>query len=107
MFKTIFLVFLSQVAISRAQELDSRCPTTVPNLKLAHASDCTRFMICSWGRIFEQTCPGGNHFNPVAKECQSPALAGCQNPIVTPPTSPIVPGETTTVSDSNLSVSNS
>ncbi|CAL1291488.1 unnamed protein product [Larinioides sclopetarius] len=62
------------------------------NGSLPNPKNCTSFYSCSEGEARLVRCPRGLHFDPEAKECKSPCLAGCDSSVQCPFEIPIPKG---------------
>lgn len=62
-------------------EADGQCPELYDpdnEVFLPHASDCTKYYICTWGGVpVVQNCPAGLHWNKNVNQCDWPGLAKC------------------------------
>ncbi|XP_069970434.1 antigen WC1.1 [Penaeus vannamei] len=51
------------------------CPS--PNGLFPHPQDCSKYLNCAGGRVFEQACGPGTVFNPAISACDWPSAVDC------------------------------
>lgn len=93
--KIILLISLL-IGLSVAQNRwDPRCPANNGSnsspVRLAHPTDCTRFLVCHMGNAVETRCPSGQHWSVTSSSCESPERARCTYPNQRPVPGPFPP----------------